>query len=62
MTDKIVCDHYEATLEALNAAQYYIGQLERVVSGKMVRDLGEAESHFILANTKARAIISQATK
>lgn len=32
--------------EVLKAADYYIGRLERVISGKVTRDLDEAEAYY----------------
>lgn len=46
------------TLDALNAAQYYIGQLEAAQRGTPVRDLDEAQSAFVAANTKARSALN----
>ena len=45
-------------LDALNAAQYYIGQLEAAQHGTPVRDLDEAQSAFVAANTKVRLALN----
>lgn len=54
-TDEIIAEN-DRLRAALDAADYYIGRLERCRAGKTVTDLGEAESGY---STRRKLILSE---